>query len=79
MRRRSIQERAAEAPFKDLRCLRCYPALAGVSAWYSGLGAGSLRVTHPYASGALLHPIDLHVLGTPPAFILSQDRTLKRE
>ncbi len=22
-------------------------------------------------------PIDLHVLGTPPAFILSQDQTLK--
>ena len=23
-------------------------------------------------------PLDLHVLGTPPAFILSQDRTLKK-
>ena len=23
-----------------------------------------------------LHSLDLHVLGTPPAFILSQDRTL---
>ena len=22
-------------------------------------------------------PLDLHVLGTPPAFILSQDQTLK--
>ena len=24
-----------------------------------------------------LSPLDLHVLGTPPAFILSQDRTLR--
>ena len=35
------------------------------------------RVTHPFATSVLLHPFDLHVLGTPPAFILSQDRTLK--
>ena len=26
--------------------------------------------------GFLLSPFDLHVLGTPPAFILSQDQTL---
>ena len=38
---------------------------------------GCLRVTHPFAAGALLHPLDLHVLGTPPAFILSQDQTLR--
>jgi hypothetical protein len=24
-------------------------------------------------------PLDLHVLGTPPAFILSQDQTLQKE
>ena len=24
-----------------------------------------------------IHSLDLHVLGTPPAFILSQDQTLK--
>jgi hypothetical protein len=40
--------------------------------------AGYLRVTHPFAADALLHPLDLHVLGTPPAFILSQDQTLKK-
>ena len=42
--------------------------------------AGYLRVTHPFAT----HPEEqappsafyLHVLGTPPAFILSQDQTL---
>ena len=25
-----------------------------------------------------LSPLDLHVLGTPPAFVLSQDQTLKK-
>ena len=41
---------------------------------------GYLRVTHPCAT--LLVPegtfsFDLHVLGTPPAFVLSQDQTLQ--
>ncbi|WP_205229545.1 hypothetical protein, partial [Enterococcus durans] len=45
---------------------------------------GYPRVTHPFAT--LLFPVeqapvekeayDLHVLGTPPAFVLSQDQTL---
>ena len=34
-----------------------------------------LGITHPFAAG--LNPLDLHVLGTPPAFILSQDQTLQ--
>ena len=43
-------------------------------------GAGCSRVTHPFAT--LLTPegafsFDLHVLSTPPAFILSQDQTLR--
>ena len=43
--------------------------------------AGHPRVTHPFAT--LLTPcgafaFDLHVLGTPPALILSQDQTLVR-
>ena len=44
--------------------------------------AGYPRVTHPSATKLssirkfLLTPFDLHVLGTPPAFILSQDQTL---
>src|SRR6201996_9240293 len=37
-------------------------------------------ITHPFAARqhVLLHllPLDLHVLGTPPAFNLSQDQTL---
>ena len=38
-------------------------------------------ITHPFAARqhVLLHllPLDLHVLGTPPAFNLSQDQTLQ--
>src|SRR5687768_5347341 len=43
------------------------------------------RVTHPFAafhhhslrSGGF--SLDLHVLSTPPAFVLSQDQTLRRD
>ncbi len=35
------------------------------------------RVTHPSATDVLLHPFDLHVLSLPPAFVLSQDQTLR--
>ena len=44
--------------------------------------AGCLRVTHPSAAknssvqALPCSPLDLHVLGTPPAFVLSQDQTL---
>ena len=38
-------------------------------------GADYQCVTHPFAVG--LNPLDLHALDTPPAFILSQDQTLK--
>ena len=37
-----------------------------------------VRVTHPFTARVLLHSLDLHVLGMPPALILSQDRTLKK-
>ena len=45
-------------------------------------GAGCPRVTHPFAT--VLTPegafsFDLHVLSTPPAFVLSQDQTLHEE
>jgi hypothetical protein len=41
------------------------------------LKVGDLRVTHPSAtpSSRKKKAFDLHVLGTPPAFILSQDQT----
>ena len=37
-----------------------------------------VRVTHPFTARVLLRSPDLHVLGMPPALILSQDRTLKK-
>ena len=44
------------------------------------LKAGCSRVTHPSATKLLkqapIAPFDLHVLGVPPAFVLSQDQTL---
>src|SRR5690606_15370476 len=44
------------------------------------LWVGCIRVTHPYVTlGQILLPdlpFDLHVLGLPLAFILSQDQTL---
>jgi ABC-type microcin C transport system permease subunit YejE len=36
-----------------------------------------LCITNPFAVG--LNPLDLHALSMPPAFILSQDQTLKME
>ena len=46
-----------------------------------GRGAGCPRVTRPFAASCAPRggpsPLDLHVLGAPPAFVLSQDRTLR--
>ena len=48
-------------------------------------GARCPRVTHPFAAvprkGLPLpgFSLDLHVLSTPPAFVLSQDQTLRRD
>ena len=43
-------------------------------------GAGRSRITHPFATltqeQAPGIPFDLHVLSTPPAFVLIQDQTL---
>src|SRR6476619_2918980 len=39
------------------------------------------RVTHPFAARVPQRalPLDLHVLSTPPAFVLSQDQTLQQK
>lgn len=46
-------------------------------------GAGRSRITHPFATLTQPRrariPFDLHVLSTPPAFILSQNRTLHKK
>ncbi len=59
--------------------------LCGISTCFQVLSPGIRQVTHAlltrppltYVSlGFNISPFDLHVLGTPPAFILSQDQTL---
>ena len=56
---------------------RTYSVLAQVSLGCSELKGTFPRVTLPSAAAVLLRPLDLHVLGLPPAFALSQDQTLK--
>ena len=58
-------------------------AMAGYPAFPPAIrlsGVGCIRVAHPSATLAAPKgrlPFDLHVLGLPPAFILSQDQTLR--
>ena len=54
--------------------MRYYPAV-GPAIPHTEVGCS--RVTHPFAGRGLLHALDLHVLSTPPAFVLSQDQTLQ--
>ena len=56
--------------------MRYYPAVGPAIPLGS---AGRSRVTHPFAGPPGLPPraLDLHVLSTPPAFVLSQDQTLQ--
>ena len=56
--------------------MACYPAFPPAVRL---VGVGCIRVTHPSATLTLPKdrlPFDLHVLGLPLAFILSQDQTL---
>ena len=57
-----------------------YPVLITVSGGYPKVGGRLLTCYSPVRrsctpEGAL--PLDLHVLSTPPAFVLSQDQTLR--
>ncbi|GFP20633.1 hypothetical protein HKBW3S03_02136, partial [Candidatus Hakubella thermalkaliphila] len=56
-----------------------YPVLSFLSEGYPGL-LGRLPTRYSpvrrYPKSKLLGPLDLHVLSTPPAFVLSQDQTL---
>ena len=64
--------------------------LCGISSRFQLLSPSERQVTHallarpPLRSNfiwpkphSVRSPFDLHVLGTPPAFVLSQDQTLK--
>ena len=59
--------------------LRTYRVLVRISPNYSRLQGRFLCITNPFATDVLLHPFDLHALSTPPAFILSQDQTLRKK
>ena len=61
-----------------------FVVLSGISPSFDRLSraeeAGYLRVTHPFAALLMAEAtfsLDLHVLGTPPAFVLSQNQTLQ--
>ena len=56
---------------------------SGISTPFGELFRASGQITHVLRTRAPLYsplrafPLDLHVLGTPPAFVLSQDQTLQ--
>ena len=58
--------------------------VSGISIRFRMLSQSYRQVTHVLltrpplilSEGKLQDPLDLHVLGTPPAFVLSQDQTL---
>ena len=45
-------------------------------AFYAGQNRLPLRLTGKKLGVKKITPFDLHVLGAPPAFVLSQDQTL---
>ena len=76
-----------EAIFRQIALLvirRCRPmTLCGISTSFDVLFPSERQVPHALltrpplrTSIAKCSPFDLHVLGAPPAFILSQDQTL---
>ena len=59
--------------------------LCGISSRFQLLSPTERQVPHALLTRSPLSevpkgftPFDLHVLGTPPAFVLSQDQTLKK-
>lgn len=70
------------SPLRATFLFRVHAVLAKVSLGYPTLKGRFLRVPHPSAARRqqvlllVSLPLDLHVLGVPPAFNLSQDQTL---
>ena len=84
MGRGPILERQLSLPFLPPGCPR--GSVSGISPSFPGLSRSQGQVTHALLTRpplnlprheALTGPLDLHVLGTPPAFVLSQDQTLQ--
>ena len=78
MHRRSIRARSLSAPLTQSRCRLCpYPVSASVSESSPGRTGRFPTCYSPVRHSSPEGPsFDLHVLGMPPAFILSQDQTL---
>ena len=73
--------RSLPTPFPKRTAVRL--AVCGIAAPFGPISPTHCPVTHvfltrPPLAGhvAIPGPLDLHVLGTPPAFVLSQDQTL---
>ena len=69
------------APLTAPRCLEAM--LCGISVRFQTLSPSERQVAHVLLTRPPLimrassqSPLDLHVLGVPPAFVLSQDQTL---
>ena len=55
--------------------------LSGISTRFQALFQSDRQIAHVLLTRPPLTPkgpLDLHVLGTPPAFVLSQDQTLNK-
>ena len=81
MGRRPLPKRIAPFLARPLTPTRVW----GISSSFPGLSPSSGQVTNVLLTRSPLGPhpkartsFDLHVLGTPPAFILSQDQTLRQ-
>src|ERR1700734_431491 len=83
MGRGPIPMRRPKLPFRLAITAR---STFGISPSFLGLSQSSGQVTHVLLTRSRLGPgpksgssLHLHVLGTPPAFVLSQDQTLREE
>src|SRR6201986_1007523 len=83
MGRGALPMRGPKAPFRLAITAR---SAFGISPSFLGLSQSSGQVTHVLLTRSRLCPrpkpgssLHLHVLGTPPAFVLSQDQTLREE
>src|SRR5690554_2684401 len=85
MRRGPIRKRQPKATFPP-RIMRS-GVLSGISPGFPELSRSCGQVAHVlltrpplgFKEQAPKTPPDLHVLGTPPAFVLSQDQTLRKK
>src|SRR5919199_5865610 len=87
---RPLPHQLANAPraHPDAEAEASFPlaGTSGISPSFNGLSRSSGQVTHVLLTRSRLCPgaspgssLHLHVLSTPPAFVMSQDQTLREE